>query len=292
MSKKILNKLLAYAKQFEAENLVLNSEQNEIKTTFYHSNGQRDNFALPTKYFQSIKDEILRLAKQEDFEIVKIKKQKIYYKSNGNNVEFHLSVATLGNTEKIIFDFKQSRLEKNWRLNELGIKLGDKKKLLSLIKSKNGLYIFAGEKGSGKSSTLKALVNELISDHKSITYLSNKPEIKNERVCNLELNDKTLQYLKKSDSDIIAIDEVSSTKQLNESLKLAQEGRFVFISIEASCTNDLLQKIKSTSFSRKQLSEIITVISFQKLVRLRRLVNNKRDKRQEIAKFKFIINKK
>ncbi|MBN2854391.1 Flp pilus assembly complex ATPase component TadA [Patescibacteria group bacterium] len=289
MSQKITHNLFAYARQIEAENLVLTVDEKELKVSYYLSDSSRKDFVLAKKYAKTIKDYILSLISDDDFEPVKIKKKNIYYQNKKFKFEFLLSVVSAGQTEKIIFDFKKKENLKNWRLSETGIKNKDRKTLINLTERGRGLIIISGDKSSGKTSTLLALLNELKDDKKSICLIG---ETKNNNdLIRMELNSNAFELALKADLDIIAVDEIRNKEDLAQAFRLASYGKLVIITIEAENLKILAKKIKGVSWAETEKIKLIKAISFQKLDKLKRLINNKKDKRQEIARFKLLTFK-
>lgn len=286
MSQKITHNLFAYAKQIEAENLIITEDEKELKISYYLPDSSRKDFVLAKKYAKTIKTDILNLIGDDDFEPTKIKKRAVYYQSKKLYLEFLLSVVQAATTEKIIFDFKKRENSKTWRLSETGMKNTDRKNLMTLIKKGSGLIILSGPKASGKTSTLLALLNELKEMDKAICLIGEAKE--SEGLIRLELNSNAFELAHKAGVDVIAVDEIRNKEALGEVFRLATYGKLIIITIEAENLKILAKKIKVVPRSEKEKIALIKAVSFQRITKLRRLINNKKDKRQEIAQFKFL----
>ena len=289
MSQKITHNLFAYAKQIEAENLIITEDEKELKISYYLSDSSRKDFVLAKKYAKTIKADILNLIEDDDFEPTKIKKRTVYYQNKKLSSEFLLSVVQIGKTEKIIFDFKKRENLKTWRLSETGMKNKDRKNLMTLIKKERGLIILSGSKSSGKTSTLLALLNELKEADKAICLIGGSKE--SDGLIRMELNNNAFELAQKANVDVIAVDEIRNTEDLSQVFRLATYGKLIIITIEAENLKLLAKKIKTVPWSDLEKIKLIKIISFQKLAKLRRLINNKKDKRQEIARFEFLTFK-
>ncbi len=289
MSQKITHNLFAYAKQIEAENLILTEDEKELKISYYLADSSRKDFLLAKKYAKTIKNDILNLIKDDDFEPIKIKKRAVYYQSKKISSEFLLSVVQIGKTEKIIFDFKKREHSKSWRLSETGMKSKDRKTLMNLIEKNRGLIILSGSKSSGKTSTLLALLNELKKDDKAICLIGETKE--SDGLIRMELNSRAFELARKADFDIIAVDEIRNKEDFSQVFRLSSYGKLVIITTEAENLKILAKKIKSVPWPESEKIKLIKAISFQKLANLNRLINNKKDKRREIANFKLLTFK-
>lgn len=289
MSQKITHNLFAYAKQIGAENLILTEEEKELKISYYLTDSSRKNFVLAKKYVKTIKNDILNLIGDDTFEPAKIKKREIYYQNKKISAKFLLSVVQLGKTEKIIFDFKKRENSKSWRLSETGMKNKDRKTLMTLIEKNRGLIIISGFKSSGKTSTLLALLNELKKDDKAICLIGETKE--SDGLIRMELNNKAFELALKAGVDIVAVDEIRNKEDFSQAFRLSSYGKLVIITTEAENLKILAKKIKSIPWPESEKIKLIRAISFQKLVNLKRLINNKKDKRREIANFKLLTFK-
>ncbi len=289
MSQKITHNLFAYAKQIGAENLILTEEEKELKISYYLTDSSRKNFVLAKKYVKTIKNDILNLIGDDTFEPAKIKKREIYYQRKKISSEFLLSVVQLGKTEKIIFDFKKRENSKSWRLSETGMKNKDRKTLMTLIEKNRGLIIISGPKSSGKTSTLLALLNELKKDDKAICLIGESKE--SDGLIRMELNSRAFELALKAGVDIVAVDEIRNKEDFNQAFRLSSYGKLVIITTETENLKILAKKIKSIPWPESEKIKLIKAISFQKLVNLNRLINNRKDKRREIANFKLLTFK-
>lgn len=292
MSQKITNDLFVYANQLQADNLVLSSDKEQLKVSYYLPGENQRDFFLPLKYLAGLKKEILNLIEKVSDDILldnKKTKKSGKYSNKKMNLNFFLSLVYLGSEEKIIIDFKKPQKFSNWRLSELGLKLEDQRQLKKIIKMAKGLIIIAGEKDSGKSSTLSAILNDSCCQKKSVCLLSDDWAKKDGIV--MELNNTSFELAKKGDFDIVAIDTIKNKNYFSQAFRLASYGKLVLATIEVDSAKDLAKKIKLSPWPMAEKKKLIKAISFQELVKLNRSILNKKDKRQEIARFQLLSSK-
>lgn len=285
MSQKIISNLFHYALQVEAENIVLNKDNKEIKISYYLKNAEVEEFFLAKKYLTGIKRDLKLLLNSKDLisENESIIKKAGKFKDKGVVVNFLLSFISLASDEKIIIDCKIKK-EKNWRLTELGLNLEDRKNLLKNLKKNQGVIILAGSKNSGKSSTLIALLQEVALLNKTSCLMTDSnPDFD---FLKMEISDSSFELLRRADIDIIAIDEVKSKKDLNHAFRLASYGKLVIITIAADSFKNLAQKIKTSNWPGKD--KLILLISLQKIIKIKTPLSHKKNKREAIARFKLL----
>lgn len=292
MSQKITKDLFVCARQLDADNLVLSSEKEQLKISYYLPGDNQKDYFLPLKYLEGVKKEMLKLIEKvsDDFlEHNKLDKKPGKYRDRKINISFFFSLVPLGAEEKIIIDFKRGKKTNNWRLSELGLEKEQQKTIKKIIKKGKGLVIIAGEKDSGKSATLTAILNETLCDNSSLCLLSDNWEANNFLI--MELNSSSFDLAKKGDFDIVAIDGIKNNDYFSQTFRLASYGKLVIATIEVDSPKELAKKIKLTAWPAVEKKKLIKAISFQELVKLNRLINNKKDKRQKIARFKLLSSK-
>ena len=161
--------------------------------------------------------------------------------------------------------------------------LGLSPRLCELVGSARGLVLIVGSTGSGKSTTLAALLRlaaqtqyrKIITLEDPIEYdLSELPGSIEQRAVGSDiesLHDGVLSALR-SDPDIIAIGEARSSDDCNALLRAAETGHFVLATMHAadaaSAIDRMLRAFPSgeAAIARTVLADVLLAISAQKLV--------------------------
>lgn len=150
-------------------------------------------------------------------------------------------------------------------------------------KLNNGIVLVTGPTGSGKSSTLAALIDTInVSSPKHIVTLEdpiefvfvNKKSIVSQRQIGVDTKDfpSGLKYVLRQDPDIILIGEIRDEETMLAALKAAETGHLVFATLH---TNDAIQTINriinmfeqsSRDIIRRQIAETLRGTIAQKLI--------------------------
>ncbi|WP_081295237.1 MULTISPECIES: type IV pilus twitching motility protein PilT [unclassified Gilliamella] len=166
--------------------------------------------------------------------------------------------------------------------------------LPKLTKTKNGIILITGATGSGKSTTLAALVQHInATDSKHIITLEDPIEF-------IYQNDKSLiqqrelthfnvviESILRQDPDIILLGELRNRQAIHTALTLAETGHLVFATLHTQSAIKSINRIigvfdkDSRDFIRARLSNSLKAIISQKLV----LENSNRK-----ALFEILIN--
>lgn len=117
--------------------------------------------------------------------------------------------------------------------------------LKRITTNKNGLFLFSGSTGSGKTTTLYTILNDV--KGKKIFTLEDPVEVYSRNFVQLSVNengpltfDQGLKQLMRHDPDIIMIGEIRDAKQAQIAIRCALTGHLVVSSIHATnCVNTI-----------------------------------------------------
>lgn len=155
--------------------------------------------------------------------------------------------------------------------------------LSSIIQQQNGIILVTGPTGSGKSTTIASLINEVnmtsekhvITIEDPVEYVFNcKKSIISQRQIGVDTADFSdgIKYALRQDPDVIFIGEIRDKETMSAALKASETGHLVLSTLH---TNDAVQTINriinmfdeaNRYLIRKQLSETLRATIAQKLV--------------------------
>lgn len=155
--------------------------------------------------------------------------------------------------------------------------------LHQVIEQPNGIIIVTGATGSGKSTTIASLINQInlnmqrhiVTIEDPIEYVFNcHKSIITQRQVGVDTADfaSGLKYALRQDPDVIFIGEIRDRETMTAALKAAETGHLVFSTLH---TNDAVQTINriinmfeesNRNLIRRQLSETLRATIAQKLV--------------------------
>lgn len=164
-------------------------------------------------------------------------------------------------------------------LSELGLP----KKAQEIVNFKKGLIIIAGPFGSGKTSTLAAVIEyynknaakHIITLEKPIEYLFTDNQcIIEQREVGRDVSDFTagLKFIFEEDVDIVAVSQLENADEIKEVFSLVDSGRLVFAVMNTEsivqALENLLNKFsdQEQQHAQKQLARVINAVVCQKLL--------------------------
>jgi type II secretory ATPase GspE/PulE/Tfp pilus assembly ATPase PilB-like protein len=193
--------------------------------------------------------------------------------AGGRDVEFRVSIVPLADGESIVLRFFQ-RQGGVPTLESLGFSpqyLGD---LRLASKSTNGLILITGPTGSGKTTTLNALIQELSREDNKVITIEDPVENVIDGVNQIQTNeaiglgfDTILRRLLRQDPDILMVGEIRDRKTADLSLRSALTGHLVLSTMH---TNDALAAVpRLTNMGAEPflLGAVLRAVGAQRLVR-------------------------
>ena len=143
--------------------------------------------------------------------------------------------------------------------------------LKKAIKADNGLILFSGKTGSGKTTTLYSLLKQVL--HKKIYTIEDPIEVFDDRFMQLQINHESNltyeQYIAqvlRHDPDIIMIGEIRDAKAARMAVVAANTGHLVLSTIHASSAGGIISRMSEFGIREDHLYEVLILLSNQKMV--------------------------
>lgn len=143
--------------------------------------------------------------------------------------------------------------------------------LKDLVKREKGLILITGATGSGKSTTLAAMLNE-INEHESRHILTIEDPVefihapKKSLFSHRSIGDDTisyenaLKYALREDPDVILIGELRDTKSMEAAISIAETGHLVFATLHTNSAVSSINRIID-SFSQTKQALVQSMLS-------------------------------
>jgi len=159
-------------------------------------------------------------------------------------------------------------------LRELGWEEGQSAQVEGLLRSPCGLLAVAGPHGSGRTTTLYAVLEDLNSVERSIVTLEDSlmRELSGVQQCTADrVGTQTpawmLQTLGRQDPDVVMVDELREADTLQAAVDLAVTGHLVLLSVSAPDAASAAAQLAQMAGDPFMLSEALTAVVGQRLLR-------------------------
>lgn len=144
---------------------------------------------------------------------------------------------------------------------------------LRWTRMRSGLCILCGPTGSGKSTTLHALLKRIVTTHRlQVVSLEDPIEIHDDAYLQLQINEKNnftyeqgIRQLLRHDPDVIMIGEVRDPSTAQMVLRCALSGHMVFTTLHAKCCSEAIKRLNEFGISNEELLHTLTAVCAQRL---------------------------
>lgn len=159
-------------------------------------------------------------------------------------------------------------------LETLGLYPNQLQQLRHNINKPQGLILVTGPTGSGKSVTLYSILHELNQTAKNISSVEDPVEIDLQGINQININHHiglsfpvVLRMLLRQDPDILMIGEIRDFETASIAIQAAQTGHLVLATLHTNSAAETLHRLHSMGIENNKLTDTITLIIAQRLVR-------------------------
>ena len=156
----------------------------------------------------------------------------------------------------------------------IGLTGSDLEKYRRLIRMKNGVLLIVGPTGSGKSSTMYAMIGELNTPEVNLVTLEDPVEYNVDGVNQVPINEKTgmtfasgLRAILRQDPDIIAVGEIRDGETAEIAMRAAVTGHVVLSTIHTNDAAGTIERLLDIGVEPYLIGSALKGVVSQRLVR-------------------------
>ena len=156
----------------------------------------------------------------------------------------------------------------------LGFTEENKNKVIKMLNNKNGIIYLAGATGSGKTTTLYTMIEEIKDDSVNIYTIENPVEKTIENVNQIQIDDASgtdyptiLSALLRQDPNVIVVGEIRDAQTAELSIRASLTGHLVMSTIHANSALDSLSRLTDMGVESYLIGASSVGMLSQRLVR-------------------------
>jgi len=269
----VVDTLLQYAYQNKASDIHIEPYAKKIVVRFRIDGVLHDVLDLPLNLAEYVLTRIKVLSKMRTDEHRAAQDGKLRFTIEGENVDVRVSILPVTKGEKVVMRLLSSK-NREFGLVDLGLGEADLQKVKKAIDNPHGMILVTGPTGSGKTTTLYAVLKILNKRDVNIATIEDPVEYDIEGVSQIQVNVKSdltfakgLRAIVRQDPDIIMVGEIRDEETADIAVNSALTGHLVLSTIHTNDAATTLPRLIDMNVQPFLVASTINVAIAQRLVR-------------------------
>jgi type IV pilus assembly protein PilB len=198
---------------------------------------------------------------------------RIQVRYQNRTIDLRVSTLPMQHGEKVtmrILDATRALIS----LDRLGLGAGDQQRVRDAASKPQGLILVTGPTGSGKTTTLYALIRAIRSTTTNIITIENPVEYQLKGINQVEINEKqgltfasVLRSVLRQDPDVILVGEIRDTETAKVAFQAAQTGHLVLSTLHTNDSAATVSRLVDLGIEPYLIASSVNLIMAQRLAR-------------------------
>lgn len=271
---RLVNMLLTQAVRAGASDIHIEPYRDVSRVRFRLDGVLYERHALEKAYHAALVSRIKVMAKLNIAEKRLPQDGRIAVALGGRQVGLRVSTLPTAFGERVVLRLLE-KSERVLSLAELGLGDDDLRRVQSLVKLSHGMMLITGPTGSGKTTTLYAMLQALASPERNILTIEDPVEYELEGVGQMQVNAKIgltfadgLRTLVRQDPDVILIGEIRDAETASIAVQSALTGHLVLSTLHTNDAPSAVARLFDMGVEPFLLSSVLRAVAAQRLVRV------------------------
>jgi general secretion pathway protein E len=271
---KLVNHIISQSVKSGASDIHIEPYQNTFKVR-NRVDGVLYDLLSPPKWMQSsLISRIKVMAKMNIAEKRLPQDGRFEVKIGDQNIDIRVSTIPITHGERLVLRLL-NKSTKLFNLPELGLKDEKLEIVEELIKSSHGIILVTGPTGSGKSTTLYAILSKINSPDINIITIEDPVEYQLKGIGQIQVNSKIdltfsrgLRSIVRQDPDVILIGEMRDQETADIGVQSALTGHLVFSTLHTNDSASAITRLIDIGVEPFLISSSVIAVIAQRLVRV------------------------
>ncbi len=270
---KVVATILSHASEERASDIHIEPTHENIRVRFRVDGDLTTSLVLPLKVHSAVVARIKILSNMRLDEKRKPQDGRFSTKVGDKKIDFRVSTFPTYYGEKVVMRILDQSKEMQG-LGTMGFSEENLRIMREALKRPYGLILISGPTGSGKSTTLYAMLNEVDKDHKNVLSLEDPVEYSMEGVSQSQINPEIdytfatgLRTTLRQDPDIIMVGEIRDKETAQLAIQAALTGHLVLSTIHTNNAIGVIPRLIDMGVDPYLIAPTLVLTMAQRLVR-------------------------
>ncbi len=269
----IIDEIIEDSLLMQASDIHFEPEEKEVIIRFRIDGVLREAGRISKEYYDNILNRIKVQAHLRIDEHFAIQDGAIRYNKNKKEADLRVSIAPTVDGEKVVMRIL-AQYVRSFTLADLGLSEAHQVMLETAAKKPFGMILVTGPTGSGKTTTLYALLKILNRPEVNITSIEDPVEYKMKGVNQIQVNPNTeitfakgLRSIVRQDPNIILVGEIRDQETAEIAVNAALTGHLLLSTFHANDASTALPRLLNMGIEPFLLASTLELVIAQRLVR-------------------------
>lgn len=270
---KALNTILEYAANTRASDIHIEPLENELKIRTRIDGVMREIMRLPKSVEPALVSRVKILANLKIDEHRAPQDGQFTVRVGDNEIDLRIAISPVVWGEQVVIRLLD-KSGTSLKLEDMGYKGRSLRAIRKGIKKPNGMVLTSGPTGSGKSTSLYALIQEIKSEEINIVTLEDPVEYKMEGINQIQVNPDVgltfasgLRSILRQDPDVVMVGEIRDAETANLAVQAALTGHLVFATLHTNSAAGVLPRLLDMGVEPFLIASTVNTVIGQRLVR-------------------------
>lgn len=270
---KILSQLLEYAQRVRASDIHIEPSETKLTIRCRIDGVLRVVMTLPKSVEAALVSRIKILSNLKIDEHRKPQDGQFAVMVGDHEVDLRIAISPVVWGEQVVIRLLD-KSGSTFKLEDMGYAGRALRAIRRGIARPNGMVLTSGPTGSGKSTSLYALVQEIYSEKINIVTLEDPVEYKMEGVNQIQVNPAVgltfssgLRSILRQDPDVVLVGEIRDGETANLAVQAALTGHLVFSTLHTNSAAGILPRLLDMGIEPFLIASTINTVIGQRLVR-------------------------
>lgn len=273
LASEMIEEIISDALSFRASDIHFDPQENEVVVRFRVDGVLQEAGRIPKEFYENILNRIKVQARMRTDEHFSAQDGAIHYRAKDQTVDMRVSVVPILDGEKVAIRLL-SEYVRRFTLSDLGLSEAQQKQVIISSEKPFGMILVIGPTGSGKTTTLYALLKMLNSPELNVATIEDPVEYKIVGVNHIQVNPQTnltfakgLRSIVRQDPDIILVGEIRDQETAEIAVNAALTGHLLLSTFHANDAATAIPRLLDMGVEPFLLSSTLELLVAQRLAR-------------------------